>query len=92
MLFLTLKRTALTQCIRYTGADTLDEPISATIGRDLFSIYTKVVQVLYPRRSGAGREVLRDWDLWGPLILCLLLAIMLSINVRTFRSIVVRLN
>jgi len=24
--------------------------------------------------------VLRDWDLWGPLILCLLLGIMLSVN------------
>lgn len=24
----------------------------------------------------------RDWDLWGPLMLCLLLGIMLSINVR----------
>jgi hypothetical protein len=23
----------------------------------------------------------RDWDLWGPLLLCLLLGIMLSINV-----------
>lgn len=26
--------------------------------------------------------VFRDWDLWGPLILCLMLGIMLSINVR----------
>ncbi|EIN09889.1 Yip1-domain-containing protein [Punctularia strigosozonata HHB-11173 SS5] len=74
---------------RYAGADTLDEPISATIGRDLFSIYTKLIQVLYPRRSGAGREVLRDWDLWGPLILCLLLAIMLSINAPASQSLAV---
>ncbi|KAH8117887.1 Yip1-domain-containing protein [Phellopilus nigrolimitatus] len=65
---------------RYAGVDTLDEPVTTTIARDLYSIYTKVVQVLYPRRSGAGREVLRDWDLWGPLILCLLLGIMLSVN------------
>ncbi|KAF6757189.1 hypothetical protein DFP72DRAFT_1032566 [Ephemerocybe angulata] len=64
---------------RYSGADTLDEPVTTTIARDLFSIYTKLVQVLYPRRS-SGREVLRDWDLWGPLILCLMLGIMLSIN------------
>lgn len=69
-------------------------------GRDLLSIYSKLVQVLYPRRT-QGREVLklmsflptyfvllthaydlsRDWDLWGPLILCLLLGIMLSVNV-----------
>ncbi|KAF8666803.1 Yip1 protein [Rhizoctonia solani] len=65
---------------RYTGADTLDEPVTATIARDLLSIYSKLLQVLYPRRAGAGREVLRDWDLWGPLVLCLALGILLSIN------------
>ncbi|THH12292.1 hypothetical protein EW146_g7754 [Bondarzewia mesenterica] len=65
---------------RFTGVDTLDEPIAVTIGRDLLSIYNKLVQVLYPVRKGGGREVLRDWDLWGPLILCLLLGIMLSVN------------
>ncbi|TFY81221.1 hypothetical protein EWM64_g2793 [Hericium alpestre] len=65
---------------RYTGVDTLDEPITTTIGRDLLSVWNKLIQVLYPRRKGGGREVLRDWDLWGPLFLCLLLAIMLSVN------------
>jgi len=64
---------------RYTGTDTLDEPVSTTIARDLLSIYSKLVQVLYPRRV-VGREVLRDWDLWGPLILCLGLGIMMSIS------------
>ncbi|KDN50448.1 hypothetical protein RSAG8_00946, partial [Rhizoctonia solani AG-8 WAC10335] len=63
-----------------TGADTLDEPVTATIARDLLSIYTKLLQVLYPRRAGAGRDVLRDWDLWGPLVLCLALGILLSLN------------
>ncbi|KAI0001485.1 hypothetical protein BJV74DRAFT_765968, partial [Russula compacta] len=65
---------------RYGGIDTLDEPVTTTIGRDLLSIYSKLVQVLYPIRKGAGREVLRDWDLWGPLILCLMLGILLSVN------------
>ncbi|KAL5526474.1 hypothetical protein ACEPAF_8197 [Sanghuangporus sanghuang] len=65
---------------RYTGVDTLDEPITATIARDLRSISVKIAQVLYPSRSGAGREVLRDWDLWGPLILCLVLGILLSLS------------
>ncbi|KAJ3744475.1 hypothetical protein DFH05DRAFT_1495369 [Lentinula detonsa] len=64
---------------RYTGVDTLDEPVSQTIARDLLSIYSKLIQVVYPRRS-SGREVLRDWDLWGPFMLCLLLGIMLSVN------------
>ncbi|EIW83943.1 Yip1-domain-containing protein [Coniophora puteana RWD-64-598 SS2] len=64
---------------RYNGVDTLDEPVMTTIARDLLSIYSKLVQVLYPRRA-SGREVLRDWDLWGPLLLCLALGIMLSVN------------
>ncbi|KAJ3479530.1 hypothetical protein NLI96_g8999 [Meripilus lineatus] len=71
---------------RYTGADTLDEPITKTIGRDLLSIYTKLVQVLYPIRKGADREVLRDWDLWGPLVLCLILGILLSVNAPASQS------
>ncbi|KAH9178256.1 Yip1-domain-containing protein [Lactarius sanguifluus] len=65
---------------RSGGVDTLDEPVTATMGRDLLSIYNKLVQVLYPIRKGTGREVLRDWDLWGPLILCLMLGILLSVN------------
>jgi len=39
--------------------DTLDEPITTTMGRDLLSIYSKLVQVLYPRRTGESRQVLR---------------------------------
>ncbi|KAI0690161.1 Yip1-domain-containing protein [Cytidiella melzeri] len=71
---------------RYTGIDTLDEPVTATIGRDLLSIYTKLVQVLYPPRGGGSREVLRDWDLWGPFVLCLLLGVLLSVNAPASQS------
>ncbi|KAG1737331.1 Yip1-domain-containing protein [Suillus lakei] len=70
---------------RYSGADTLDEPVTTTIARDLFSIYSKLVHVLYPRKS-SGREVLRDWDLWGPLLLCLCLGTMLSVNAPSNQS------
>ncbi|KAJ8590735.1 Yip1-domain-containing protein [Rhizopogon salebrosus TDB-379] len=70
---------------RYSGVDTLDEPVTATITRDLLSIYSKLVHVLYPRKS-SGREVLRDWDLWGPLLLCLCLGIMLSVNAPSSQS------
>ncbi|GAA5908529.1 Yip4p [Sporobolomyces salmoneus] len=62
---------------RYTGSDTLDEPVTETIMRDLRAIGNKVVQVLYPQSDNA---VLRDWDLWGPLLFCLTLAILLSTN------------
>jgi len=60
--------------------------VSATIARDLFSIYSKLVQVLWPRRQSQGKQVLRDWDLWGPLILCLCLGIMLSLNAPAAQS------
>ncbi|CDO70659.1 hypothetical protein BN946_scf184756.g26 [Trametes cinnabarina] len=71
---------------RYTGVDTLDEPVTTTIARDLLSIYTKLVQVLYPPRSKGDRDLLRDWDLWGPLVLCLTLGILLSLNAPASQS------
>lgn len=42
--------------------------------RDLRAIGTKIVQVLNPTSENA---VLRDWDLWGPLIVrsCALLLV-----------------
>ncbi|RKO89707.1 hypothetical protein BDK51DRAFT_1791, partial [Blyttiomyces helicus] len=58
--------------------DTLDEPVSATILRDLWSIWNKLKQVLLP--GGNKKDILRDWDLWGPLLLCLALSIRLSLT------------
>ncbi|XP_066496361.1 protein YIPF6 [Tiliqua scincoides] len=54
---------------------TLDEPVRDTIMRDLKAVGKKFVHVMYPKKSSA---LLRDWDLWGPLILCVLLALMLQ--------------
>src|SRR6267154_2316416 len=67
--------TSMQTLFRYSGVDTLDEPITTTIvgavtlvlsckltpdqARDLLSIYSKLVHVLYPRKS-SGREVLRS--------------------------------
>lgn len=61
----------------YTGQDTLDEPVTVTIMRDLKKVGNKLLQVLHPQ---GDRNVLKDWDLWGPLLLCLTLAIVLSIR------------
>ncbi|XP_074487852.1 protein YIPF6-like [Sebastes fasciatus] len=44
---------------------TLDEPVKETILRDLRAVGQKFIHVLYPKRSSA---LLRDWDLWGPLL------------------------
>lgn len=63
--------------------------------RDLTSIYQKLLQVLYPPKGNGTNQLLRsvlvirsdqvltcrDWDLWGPLVICLSLAIVLSIDV-----------
>ncbi|KAJ3090298.1 Yip1 member 6 [Quaeritorhiza haematococci] len=45
--------------------------------RDLRNIWAKLQQVLFPR---GNKDILRDWDLWGPLLLCLALSIRLSIT------------
>ncbi|RMC22103.1 hypothetical protein DUI87_02976 [Hirundo rustica rustica] len=54
---------------------TLDEPVKDTIMRDLKAVGKKFVHVMYPRKSSM---LLRDWDLWGPLVLCVSLALMLQ--------------
>lgn len=52
--------------------DTLDEPISETLFRDLRGIFAKVTHVALPTKSknAAYRVLLKDWDLWGPLVMC----------------------
>lgn len=55
--------------------NTLDEPISHTIKRDLGAVGTKFAAVLWPKEKGS---LLREWDLWGPLILCTLMATILQ--------------
>lgn len=56
---------------------TLEEPVRDTIMRDLRSIGNKLYYVMLPKsrsESGAG---LKQWDLWGPLLLCLTLSVIL---------------
>lgn len=60
---------------------TLDEPVSETILRDLRAIGVKLKYVLLPSASEEqALKELRNWDLWGPLLLCLVLSIMLSLR------------
>ncbi|KAJ3022775.1 hypothetical protein HKX48_005251 [Thoreauomyces humboldtii] len=58
--------------------DTLDEPVWDTIKRDMLSIWAKLRHVLLPRKDNAN--ILKDWDLWGPLLLCLALSLRLGIT------------
>uniref|UniRef100_A0A914XVR0 Protein YIPF n=1 Tax=Panagrolaimus superbus TaxID=310955 RepID=A0A914XVR0_9BILA len=52
--------------------DTLDEP-----KRDLKLVGEKFGQVLRPHEN---QKLLRDWDLWGPIFICVVLALMLQGN------------
>jgi len=64
-----------------TLSGTLDEPVSVTLKRDLLKIWVKIKYVINP--SGQQEDTLRElrnWDLWGPLLLCLQLSIMLSLS------------
>ncbi|XP_065187020.1 protein YIPF6-like [Sycon ciliatum] len=53
---------------------TLDEPVWTTLKRDVTAVGYKFTHVLFPRRS---KQLLYDWDLWGPLCLCIVMAILL---------------
>ncbi|XP_022079656.1 protein YIPF6-like [Acanthaster planci] len=54
---------------------TLDEPVRITVMRDLRAVGVKLFHVLYPKQSKA---LLKDWDLWGPLVLCTVFAMLLQ--------------
>ncbi|KAK9876520.1 hypothetical protein WA026_013894 [Henosepilachna vigintioctopunctata] len=55
--------------------NTLDEPIRETILRDLRAVGAKFTHVLIPTEKTA---LLKEWDLWGPLILCTFMAMILQ--------------
>ena len=64
--------------------DTLTEPVWETIKRDLLMIWIKLTYVMVPRNMVKEKaKQLRDWDLWGPLVLCLLLSLCLSMSANT---------
>ncbi|KAF8928218.1 hypothetical protein BGZ58_009808 [Dissophora ornata] len=68
------------------GIDTLDEPVSETLLRDLRNVGAKLQQVLYPK---GRKDILKDWDLWGPLLMCLTLSIVLSMRAQPDQKITV---
>eukprot|EP01016_Furgasonia_blochmanni_P009747 TRINITY_DN14062_c0_g1_i2.p1 TRINITY_DN14062_c0_g1~~TRINITY_DN14062_c0_g1_i2.p1 ORF type:complete len:229 (+),score=28.88 TRINITY_DN14062_c0_g1_i2:61-747(+) len=66
--------------VSHNQTTTLNEPIRETIMRDLRMIWVKLTYVLNPRMRSEKGEQLKQWDLWGPLLLCLLLALTLTIK------------
>ena len=81
--------------VRYSDPELAEQSWADEQMRDLTSIYQKLLQVLYPPKGNGTNQLLRsvfvirsdqelmyrDWDLWGPLVICLSLAIVLSIDV-----------
>ncbi|KAF9428104.1 hypothetical protein BGZ94_003373 [Podila epigama] len=74
------------QAMMGSGIDTLDEPVSETLLRDLRNVGEKLKQVLYPK---GRKDILKDWDLWGPLLMCLTLSIVLSMRAQADQKITV---
>lgn len=66
----------------YFDESTLDESIWETIVRDVFTIGRNLRSVLIPVNWKFDQQdsALRNWDLWGPLIFILMLAITLSLG------------
>ncbi|KAK8893344.1 Yip1 member 6 [Tritrichomonas musculus] len=56
----------------------LTETVWETLQHDLIDIKNKMLIVLDPKKS--SEHALKDWDLWGPLILCLFLSVVLSLT------------
>lgn len=59
-------------------SDLLRETVWETLERDLLEIKSKLLIVVNPKSN--SEDALRDWDLWGPLFLCLFLSTVLSIT------------
>eukprot|EP00347_Sterkiella_histriomuscorum_P006249 403353491 len=65
----------------FRNLNTLDEPVCETIKRDLAKIWYKlrvVINPITPFLSDDKKKEIRNWDLWGPFIFCLMLAVTLS--------------
>lgn len=63
------------------SSNTLDEPIWETAKRDLKRIYKNLVMVVFPFKDRSQQSAaLRNWDLWGPMVFTLGLAVILSLS------------
>lgn len=61
--------------------NTLDEPIWETVKRDVVRIWRNLVMVVFPFKDRSQQSAaLRNWDLWGPMVFTLGLAVTLSIG------------
>ena len=62
--------------------NSLNEPILTSLMRDLNRVYAKLKVVALPISSEAKHKELKQWDLWGPFIICLLLGTILCFTTK----------
>jgi hypothetical protein len=72
---------------RFMGGDTLDEPVTATIMRDVRAFAVKLRQIVWIYKNEGTDN--KDWDLWGPLIFCLLISTLMSMIAPNHQSSIV---
>lgn len=63
---------------RFMGGDTLDEPVWTTLLRDIKGVGSRLRQVVWRTADDAIDTPTQQWDLWGPLVFCLMIATTLS--------------
>ena len=69
--------------LKMDTATTLDEDVYTTVMRDMKQVAEKLKVVLLPlghNNESSVIEKLREWDLWGPLLVCLLLSSTLGLT------------
>lgn len=93
---------------RFMGGDTLDEPVSATLMRDVRSVAFRLRQVIWYTPASSLQQshpgvvpqalssldfpehrVDQEWDMWGPLVFCLLISLTMSLIAPNHQSSVV---
>jgi hypothetical protein len=62
--------------------NSLNESIMTSLMRDLNRVYAKLKIVALPVSSEAKHKELKQWDLWGPFIICLLLGTILCFTTK----------
>lgn len=61
--------------VLYEPGNSLHEPILETFRRDIVRIYNKIRFVIKINKTEEEKNSqVQDWDLWGPFLLCIMLA------------------
>lgn len=62
--------------------NTLEEPVTTTLLRDMRMVAMKLKYVIIPKQSDDACKELRNWDLWGPLFLCVTMSLTLTLGAK----------